>query len=336
MSDLTPTTMTAIELNGPDASDLIASERPVPTPNKGEVLIKVAAAGINRPDILQRKGLYPAPNGASDILGLEAAGTVEAIGDGVSNLNIGDRVTALLSGGGYAQYASVPAIQCLPIPKGLSMVEAASLPETFFTVWSNLFDRAALQPGETLLIHGGSSGIGTAAIQIASRLGVHVITTAGSDKKCAACIELGAERAINYRGEDFVEAAREFGKKHGGVSGVNVILDMVGGDYVAKNIKSLAPDGRLVNIAFLNGSKVEIDLMAIMLKRLSLTGSTLRARSPEFKGAIAKNLEKTVWPLLENGSIRPVVHTTFPLEMASKAHILMESSQHIGKIVLET
>lgn len=328
--------MTVIEAKGPDASDLVASERPVPVPGKGEVLIKIAAAGINRPDVLQRKGLYPAPNGASDILGLEAAGTVEAIGEGVSNLNIGDKVTALLNGGGYAQYVCTPALQCLAVPAGLSMVEAASLPETFFTVWSNLFDRAMLQPGETLLIHGGSSGIGTAAIQIAAALGVHVITTAGSDEKCKACMELGAERAINYRKEDFVEATREFGKKHGGVSGVNVILDMVGGDYVAKNIKSLAPDGRLVNIAFLGGSKVEIDLMTVMLKRLSLTGSTLRARSPEFKGDIAKNLEKTVWPLLESGSIRPVVHATFSLEMASKAHALMESSQHIGKIVLET
>ena len=328
--------MTAIETKGPDASDLMATERPVPTPGKGCVLIKIAAAGINRPDILQRKGLYPPPSGASDILGLEAAGTIEAIGEGVTNLNIGDKVTALLNGGGYAEYASVPALQCLPIPKGLSMVEAAALPETFFTVWSNLFDRASLKPGETLLIHGGSSGIGTAAIQIASRLGVHVITTAGSDEKCNACVELGAERAINYKEEDFVEAAREFGKTKNGTSGVDVILDMVGGDYVQKNIKSLAPDGRLVNIAFLNGSKVEIDLMTVMLKRLSLTGSTLRARSPEFKGDIAQNLEKTVWPLLESGSIAPVIHTTFPLKMAAKAHALMESSLHIGKIVLET
>lgn len=336
MSKLIPTTMTAIEIKGPDASDLMASERPVPTPGRGEVLIKIAAAGINRPDILQRKGLYPAPSGASDILGLEAAGTVVAVGEGVSGFNIGDKVTALLNGGGYAQYVCTPALQCLNIPDGLSMVEAASLPETFFTVWSNLFDRAALKPGETILIHGGSSGIGTAAIQITNALGAHVITTAGSDEKCKVCMELGAERAINYRDEDFVEAAREFGKKHGGPSGVNVILDMVGGDYVAKNIKSLAPDGRLVNIAFLNGSKVEIDFMAVMLKRLTITGSTLRARSPEFKGDIAKNLEKTVWPLLKSGSIHPVVHTTFPLEMASKAHALMESSLHIGKIVLET
>lgn len=328
--------MKAIETTGTGASDLVSCERPVPKPGKGEVLIKIAAAGINRPDILQRQGLYPAPKGASDILGLEAAGTIVAKGDDVSEFEIGDKVTALLSGGGYAEFASVPALQCLPIPQGLSMVQAASLPETYFTVWSNLFDRAMLKPGETLLIHGGSSGIGTAAIQIAKSLGVYVITTAGSDEKCAACIELGAERAINYKDQDFVDPVREFGKAHNGINGVDVILDMVGGDYVAKNIQSLAPDGRLINIAFLNGSKVEIDLMAVMLKRLQLSGSTLRARSPEFKGKIAKNLKKTIWPLLENGTIKPVIHGTFPLKNAAKAHELMELSHHIGKIVLET
>ncbi len=326
--------MQAIEAQGPECTDLKLVERPTPVPGAGEVLIAVEAAGINRPDVLQRQGTYPPPPGASDILGLEAAGEIIAIGDGVKTLAVGDKVTALLTGGGYAQFATTDARQCLPVPKGLSMVEAAALPETFFTVWSNLFDRAGLKRGETLLVHGGSSGIGTTAIQIASRLGVHVITTAGSADKCQACLDLGAEKAVNYREADFVEAAREFGKSHGGVSGVNVILDMVGGEYVARNIKSLAPDGRLVNIAFLQGSKVELDLMAVMLKRLSLTGSTLRARDPDFKGAIAENLRKTVWPLIESGEIRPVIHQTFQLGEAAKAHALMESSQHIGKIVL--
>lgn len=326
--------MQAIEAQGPECTDLKLVERPTPVPGAGEVLIAVEAAGINRPDVLQRQGTYPPPPGASDILGLEAAGEIIAIGDGVKTLAVGDKVTALLTGGGYAQFATTDARQCLPVPKGLSMVEAAALPETFFTVWSNLFDRAGLKRGETLLVHGGSSGIGTTAIQIASRLGVHVITTAGSADKCQACLDLGAEKTVNYREADFVEAAREFGKSHGGVSGVNVILDMVGGEYVARNIKSLAPDGRLVNIAFLQGSKVELDLMAVMLKRLSLTGSTLRARDPDFKGAIAENLRKTVWPLIESGEIRPVIHQTFQLGEAAKAHALMESSQHIGKIVL--
>lgn len=326
--------MQAIEAQGPECTDLKLVERPTPVPGAGEVLIAVEAAGINRPDVLQRQGAYPPPPGASDILGLEAAGEIIALGDGVKTLSIGDKVTALLTGGGYAQFATTDARQCLPVPKGLSMVEAAALPETFFTVWSNLFDRAGLKSGETLLVHGGSSGIGTTAIQIASRLGVHVITTAGSAEKCQACLDLGAEQAVNYREADFVEAAREFGKSHGGVSGVNVILDMVGGEYVVRNIKSLAPDGRLVNIAFLQGSKVELDLMAVMLKRLSLTGSTLRARDPDFKGAIAENLRKTVWPLIESGEIRPVIHQTFQLGEAAKAHALMESSQHIGKIVL--
>ena len=331
MSPSLPQTMTCIELSdakGPEALRL--TERAVPEPQDGEVLIKIAAAGINRPDVLQRDGLYPAPPGASDILGLEAAGEIVALGSGVSGLKIGDTVTALLSGGGYAEYATAKAGSCLPVPNGLSLIEAASLPETFFTVWSNLFDRAKLQAGETLMIHGGTSGIGVTAIQMANRLGVRVIATAGSTDKCQACLDLGAERAVNYRNEDFVAAAREFG----GGKGVNVILDMVGGDYVARNIKSLAPDGRLVNIAFLQGSKVELDLMAVMLKRLTLTGSTLRARDPGFKAEIAENLHKTVWPLLESGAIKPVVHSTFPLAEAAKAHELMESSQHIGKIVL--
>lgn len=327
--------MTCIEMSdGPGdakgADVLQTAARAVPTPVKGEVLIKIAAAGINRPDVLQRDGLYPAPPGASDILGLEAAGEIVALGEGVDGLNIGDNVTALLGGGGYAEYATAHQGSCLPIPDGLSMIEAAALPETFFTVWSNLFDRAALQAGETLLIHGGTSGIGTTAIQMANRLGVRVIATAGSAEKCQACLDLGAEAAVNYREEDFVEAASTFG----GGTGVNVILDMVGGAYVAKNIKSLAPDGRLVNIAFLQGSKVEINLMPVMLKRLTLTGSTLRARDPGFKAAIAANLQKTVWPLLADGSIKPVIYKTFPLAEAAQAHRLMESSAHIGKIVL--
>ena len=334
-TDILPKLMTCIELSeGHGAERLKLTERPLPCaesgPGPGEVLIKVAAAGINRPDVLQRDGLYPAPPGASDILGLEAAGEIVAVGEGVTDLSLGDRVTALLSGGGYAEYATAHAGACLTIPKGLTLVEAASLPETYFTVWSNLFDRAELKAGESLLIHGGTSGIGTAAIQIASRLGVRVIATAGSRDKCQACLDLGAEQAVNYREQDFVPLARAFG----GGKGVNVVLDMVGGDYVARNIKSLAPDGRLVNIAFLQGSKVEIDLMAVMLKRLTLTGSTLRARAPEFKSAIAKNLKKSVWPLLENGAIKPVVHQTFPLRNAADAHRLMESSAHIGKIVL--
>lgn len=331
-----PQTMRCIEMaDGKGAEVLHLGERPLPTPGPGEVLIKITAAGINRPDILQRDGLYPAPPGASDILGLEAAGVIVALGDGVESLNIGDQVTALLSGGGYAQYATAHAGACLPIPSSLSLVEAAALPETFFTVWSNLFDRTALKAGESLLIHGGTSGIGTTAIQMANRMGVHVITTAGSADKCQACLDLGAEQAVNYREEDFVEAARAFGAKNGTVKGVNVILDMVGGDYVARNLKALAPDGRLVNIAFLQGSKVEINLMSVMLKRLTLTGSTLRARDTDFKACIAQNLKTTIWPMLEDGSIKPVVYKTFALDKAAEAHRLMESSQHIGKIVLE-
>ena len=331
MTNILPQTMKCIELSeGQGAERLKLTERPLPNPAPEEVLIKVAAAGINRPDVLQRDGLYPALPGASDILGLEAAGEVVALGEGVTGLRVGDRVTALLSGGGYAGYVTAHAGACLDVPKGLTLVEAASLPETYFTVWSNLFDRAQLKAGESLLIHGGTSGIGTAAIQIASRLGVRVIATAGSRDKCQACLDLGAEQVVNYHEDDFVPLARAFGSG----KGVNVILDMVGGDYVARNVKSLAPDGRLVNIAFLQGSKVELDLMAVMLKRLTLTGSTLRARDPAFKAAIAGNLKKTVWPMLENGAIKPVVHQTFSLENAADAHRLMESSAHIGKIVL--
>ena len=335
MSEALPASMRCIEMSEGRGADILHSaERPLPEVGAGQVLIKIAAAGINRPDVLQRDGLYPAPPGASDILGLEAAGQIVAVGEGVKSLKLGDQVTALLTGGGYAEYATAYEGACLPIPEGLSLIEAASLPETYFTVWSNLFDRAGLKEGESLLMQGGTSGIGTTAIQVANQLGVRVIATAGSDEKCQACLDLGAEKAVNYKDEDWVAAAREFGAKNGGGKGVNVILDMVGGDYVSRNIKSLAPDGRLVNIAFLQGSKVEIDLMPVMLKRLTLTGSTLRARSPEFKAAIAANLKRTVWPLLASGKIKPMVYKTFPLTQAAEAHKLMESSQHIGKIVL--
>lgn len=313
-----------------DGGTLALTERPKPTPAPGEVLIRVRAAGINRPDLLQRAGHYPPPPGASDILGLECAGEIAQVGEDVSDWAVGDTVCALLTGGGYAEYAIAPQGQCLTVPKGLSMIEAASLPETYFTVWSNLFGRAKLSPGETLLIHGGTSGIGVATIQIASHMGASVMATAGSDEKCQACTDLGAALAVNYKKDDFVPLAREFG----GGKGVNVILDMVGGDYVARNIKALSPEGRLVNIAFLGGSKVEVDLMPVMLKRLTLTGSTLRAREVDFKAAIALDLNTHVWPLLESAKIRPIVHTTFPLAQAAQAHEMMESGAHIGKIVL--
>ena len=304
---------------------------PTPAPGAGEVLIKVAAAGVNRPDVLQRIGAYPPPPGASEIPGLEVAGEVVALGEGASLWKTGDKVCALVAGGGYAEYCSVHETNALPVPDGLTMAEAAGVPETFFTVWTNVFERGALKPGESLLVHGGSSGIGTTAIQIASQLGSTVYTTAGSAEKCAACEELGAERAINYREEDFVEVLKQAtGKK-----GVDVILDMVGGDYIQRNIKAAARDGRIVNIAYLNGSKAEVDFMMVMLKRLTLTGSTLRIRSPAEKAAIADALRKTVWPLIEAGKVKPQLFKTFPLAQADKAHALMETSTHIGKIVLE-
>ncbi len=328
MSSQLPATMTCVEIT-PEGG-LITASRPLPQPGPGEVLVEVAAAGVNRPDVLQRKGAYPPPPGASDIPGLEIAGTIVGLGQEVSDWALGDDVLALVTGGGYAQYCTAPAPQCLSIPAGMEMDAAAAVPETFFTVWSNVFGRAALKPGETLLIHGGSSGIGTTAIQIAHALGSTVIVTAGSDDKCGACEVLGADHAINYRDRDFVEAVKEITDGRG----VDVILDMVGGDYVQRNLKALAEDGRLVNIAFLNGSKVEVDLMAMMLKRLTLSGSTLRARSVEFKAAIAAELKARVWPLIEAGEIAPFIHATFPLGEAAQAHALMESSQHIGKIVL--
>ncbi len=333
MSPPYPETMTAIEIpepGGPEA--LVPTTRPVPEPGAGEVLIKVAAAGVNRPDVMQRQGGYPPPPGASDIPGLEIAGAVAALGPGVTGLKAGDQVLALVTGGGYAEYCAAPVAQCLPVPKGLDLKEAAAIPETFFTVWTNVFDRGGLQAGESLLVHGGSSGIGTTAIQLAHAFGARVFTTAGSAEKCKACESLGAERAINYREEDFVEVVKEAT----GNAGVNVVLDMVGGDYIQRNIKALAPDGRLCYIAFLGGSKAEVDFLPMMLKRITISGSTLRARSVEFKAEIAQNLKKNVWPLIEAGTVKPILHETFPLAEAAAAHRLMESSAHIGKIVLTT
>ena len=327
-----PETMNCIEIpepGGPEA--LKTTTRPVPTPEPSEVLIRVEVAGINRPDCVQRQGNYAPPSGTTDIPGLEVSGEIVAVGVEIKNWSVGDKVAALLAGGGYAEYAVAPFQQCLPIPDGLSMIEAAALPETFFTVWTNVFERGALKKGETLMIHGGSSGIGTTAIQIASQMGAHVITTTGSADKCQACADLGAERTVNYREEDFVEAAREFG----GGKGVDVILDMVGGDYIAKNIKSLAPDGRLVQIAFLQGSKADINFMSVMLKRLTLTGSTLRPQSIERKGEIAAALIENVWPLISSGKIKPVIYKTFALNQVAEGHALMESSEHIGKIMLK-
>lgn len=326
-----PATMKVIQYAAPGEPDVLAiGERPVPAPAQGEVLIKVAAAGVNRPDVLQRKGLYPPPKGASDILGLEVAGTVVAVGAGVSAWQAGDRVCALVNSGGYAEYCEAPAAQCLPVPAGLSLLEAASLPETCFTVWSNVWDRAALQPGETLLVQGGSSGIGVTAIQMGVALGHRVFATAGSAEKCAACEQLGAERGINYRTEDFVEVVKALT----GGRGVDVILDMVGGEYTARELKALADDGRLVLIAFLGGAKSTINVADLMLRRLTLTGSTLRPRPVAFKAAIADRLRERVWPLIASGKIKPVVHATFPLARAGEAHALMESSTHVGKIVL--
>ena len=326
-----PSKMRAIEIakpGGPEA--LVPGERPLPTPKPNEILVKVAAAGVNRPDILQRQGLYAVPPDASDLPGLEIAGEVVACGASATRWKVGDKVCALAHGGGYAEYCVVPEVQALPVPKGLSMIEAASLPETFFTVWSNVYDRGRLKAGETLLVHGGSSGIGVTAIQIARAMGNRVLATAGSDEKCAACVKLGADKAINYRSQDFLaEVLAATDNK-----GVNVILDMVGGDYVPKELKCLAEEGRLVFIAFLRGPKTELDINEVMRRRLTLTGSTLRPRPVEFKGAVAASLREHVWPLIEAGKIKPVIFKTFPLAAAAEAHRLMESSQHIGKLVL--
>ncbi|MFZ6799807.1 NAD(P)H-quinone oxidoreductase [Undibacterium sp. Di24W] len=324
--------MRAIEITQFGKPDVLqVCERPIPVPGTGEVLIRVRAAGVNRPDVLQRMGYYPVPTGASDLPGLEVAG--EIVGGDLADAEfaIGDLVCALVQGGGYADYCVAPVVQCLPVPKGLSLIEAASLPETFFTVWSNVFDRAELSVGETLLVHGGTSGIGVAAIQIAKALGAKVFATAGSDVKCRAVEELGALRAINYRTEDFLEVVRaETAGK-----GVDVILDMVAGKYLARNIDSLADDGRLVVIALLGGAKAELDMSQVLRRRLHVTGSTLRPRSIEFKAGIARALRNRVWPLLENGRVKPIIYQVFPLSQAAKAHEMMEESQHIGKLVLE-
>lgn len=326
-----PDQMTAIEITEPGGPEkLVSSRRRLPQPTAGDVLIKVAYAGVNRPDCLQRQGAYPPPPGASDIPGLEVAGTVVKLGQGVEIWKVGDPVCALLTGGGYAEYCTVPALQCLPIPIGFTLQQAAALPETFFTVWSNLFDRAQLKPGETLLVHGGTSGIGTTAIQLAKALGTRVFATVGGADKIQPCLDLGAERVINYREEDFVSVIKEITHNQG----VNVILDMVAGDYVQRNLSTLAVDGRLVFIAFLRGAKMELNLAPVMMKRLTITGSTLRARPIADKAPIADSLRKTVWPLLANGTIKPIIYQTFALADAPEAHRLMESNRHIGKILL--
>jgi putative PIG3 family NAD(P)H quinone oxidoreductase len=331
MTAAPPAEMIAIAIPAPGGPDaLVAQRRPVPKPGAGELLVKVAAAGVNRPDVLQRQGNYAPPPGATDIPGLEIAGEVVASGGQTGPWKIGDKLCALVAGGGYAEYCLAPAPQCLPVPRGLDLVQAAAIPETFFTVWTNVFERGALKPGEVLLVHGGTSGIGTTAIQLAAQLGSRVIATAGGADKAAACRSLGAERAIDYRQEDFVAGVMEATQG----KGANVILDMVGGDYFARNLKCLAVEGRIVQIAFLKGSKVELDLGPLMVKRQTLTGSTLRPRSVAEKGAIAQALKDRVWPLIEAGRVQPILYKTFPLAEAPAAHRLMESSAHIGKIVL--
>lgn len=326
-----PQEMTAIEIKefgGPD--NLVPTTRPVPAPDHDEVLIKVEAAGVNRPDVLQRMGGYAPPPGASDIPGLEIAGTIVAVGGGVTKYKVGDKACALVAGGGYAEYCVAPEAQCLDIPDGFSMVQAASVPETYFTVWTNVFDRGRLTGGETFLVHGGASGIGTTAIQLAKAVGARVFATASTDEKCREIEKLGAERGINYKTEDFVEVVKEVT----GGSGVNLILDMVGGDYIQRNISALAVEGRLVYIAFLGGAKAEVNFAPVMLKRLTITGSTLRPQSIEAKAQIGKSLEEKVWPLLSSGTVAPVIDSTFPLTDAADAHKRIDDSSHIGKIVL--
>lgn len=326
--------MRAIEISRFGAPEVLRpTERPVPVAGAGEVLIRVRASGVNRPDVLQRSGAYPPPPGASDLPGLEVAGVIES-GDAAAmaeaGLALGDRVCALVAGGGYAEYCVAPVGQCLPVPDGFDDVQAASLPETFFTVWSNVFDRGRLQPGETLLIQGGTSGIGVTAIQLAKAFGATVMATAGSDAKCAACLALGADHAINYRTQDFSAVAKELT----GGQGVNVILDMVAGDYVAREVECLAEDGRLVIIAVQGGVKAELNAGLVLRRRLVITGSTLRPRPVAFKSAIARSLHDKVWPLLQQGGVKPVIHSTFDASRAAEAHALMETNQHIGKIVL--
>ena len=331
MVDVVPQSMTAIGIpvpGGPEA--LVPETRPVPVPAAGEVLVAVAAAGVNRPDVLQRKGLYPAPAGASDIPGLEIAGRVVALGAGVTRVAMGDVICGLVPGGGYAEYCVVHEANALPVPVGMGLGDAAALPETYFTVWTNVFERGRLVAGETVLVHGGSSGIGTTAIMLAKAFGARVVVTAGSDAKCAACRELGADLAVNYRTQDFVTEVKAFT----GGSGVALILDMVGGDYIARNYEAAAVDGRIVQIAFQGASTATVDFRRLMLKRLTHTGSTLRSRSVAEKAAIADALTAQVWPLLAQGRCRPIIHARFPLVEAAQAHALMESSAHIGKIVL--
>jgi NADPH2:quinone reductase len=327
-----PQTMNYVHANGAGGPEVLGlATGPVPVPKPDEVLIRVQAAGVNRPDVAQRQGTYPPPSGASPILGLEVAGEVAAIGDQVTVLSVGDRVCALANGGGYAEYCAVPATQCLPWPTGYDAVRAGALPETAFTVWANLFQIGRLAKGETALVHGGTSGIGVTAIQLAHEFGARVFATAGSDDKCAACLRLGADAAINYRTQDFAAEVKTLTEGRG----VNVVLDMVGGPYMARNIRSLGMDGRLVLIAFLQGSKVqEFDFVPVMVRRLTITGSTMRPRTSAQKGAVAAALRDKVWPVLDAGRCPPVVHATFPLAQAADAHRLMESSQHIGKIVL--
>lgn len=326
-----PAEMTVIEIAAPGGPEqLVPARRKVPEPGEGEVLVRVTAAGVNRPDVMQRQGRYPPPPGASDIPGLEIAGEIVAVGANTTPRSPGERVTALLPGGGYAEYAVAAAPLCLPVPEGLGMVEAAALPETFFTVWTNLFDRGGLKAGETVLIHGGTSGIGTTAIQLASAWGARVFATAGSADKVRACERLGAERGIDYKTQDFVEVIRQqtAGK------GVDVILDMLGASYLARNMEAAAVEGRVIVISLIGGARTEINLNTLMMKRLTLTGSTLRSRSVAQKALVAEGVRRHVWPLIARGRVKPVIHATFPLTQASEAHRLMESSAHIGKLVL--
>ena len=331
MASALPEHMQVVEITaagGPEV--LVAATRPVPQPRADQVLVQVTAAGINGPDIMQRRGLYPPPAGASDLPGLEIAGTVVALGSDVTTWSIGDQVCALTDGGGYAEYCAVLASHCLPIPKGLNLIEAAGIPESFFAVWSNVFMGVGLKAGETFLVHGGAGGIGTSAIQLAKAFGARVYATDSPAERCAACTQLGADRVIDYHEEDFVEVMRNEAK------GADVILDIVGGDYIARNIRAAAPDARIIQLAFNKGSTIEINLMPIMLKRLVYTGSTLRSRPDSFKTEITRQLREQVWPLIEAGKIKPLLSTTFPLAQAADAHRLMESATHIGKIILET
>jgi putative PIG3 family NAD(P)H quinone oxidoreductase len=323
--------MLVIEIREPGGPDVLTpADRQKPQPAEGEVLIKIAAAGVNRPDLMQRMGRYPPPPGASDIPGLEVSGVIEELGAGINAWTVGDQICALLAGGGYAEYCAAPAPQCLPVPRGLDLLLAAAIPETFFTVWTNVFERGRLRRGESMLVHGGSSGIGTTAIQLGRAFGARVFATAGTAEKCAACEALGAERGINYREIDFVSAVRDLTAGRG----VDLVLDIVGGEYLPRNIEALAGDGRLVQIGTMGGGKAQINMVPVMQRRLTVTGSTLRPRSVGEKGAIARALHEHVWPLLESGAVAPIVNARFPLRAAAEAHRLMESSAHVGKIIL--